>query len=124
MRCIRLFLLWGSLTILMALFVGCAPSAEPLETEADVIGFITEIHSKRGAGAPGEILVESHADKIVTRYVIAVTRETLILRQEGDDLPRASFKALENKQWVEMWWAGPTTGTFPVEGTAAQIVIQ
>ncbi|MGD8998691.1 MAG: hypothetical protein PVH80_11340 [Anaerolineae bacterium] len=120
----RPFALAALLATLVALSASCAATPGPLKTEADFIGFITEIHPKGGGDAPGEILVESHADKIVTRYIVAVTRETLIFRQDGDDLRKTGFKTLENKQWVEIWWAGPTTGNDPVQGTAAQVVIQ
>jgi hypothetical protein len=70
------------------------------------------------------VFVESHADKLVSRYVIRVKNETLIFQRDDDDLRRVRFSALANKQTVEVWWAGPTTGTFPVLGTAAQMVIQ
>jgi hypothetical protein len=120
----RLLVPTGLLTSLIALSVGCAPTAQPLRSEQDFRGFITEIHANGRAGVAGQVYVESHADKIVTRYVIRVTNETLIFRRDEDDLHEAGFKTLENKQGVEIWWAGPTTGTFPVLGTAAQIVIQ
>ncbi|MFO7741819.1 MAG: hypothetical protein R6X31_05830 [Anaerolineae bacterium] len=124
MKTIRLLVLAGSLMLLMALSLGCASAGEPLERKMDFTGFITEIQPNGGRGVIGQIFVESHADKIVTRYVITVTNETRIFRQDGDDLRRADFKTLENKEWMEIWWAGPTTGSFPVQGTAAQIVIQ
>jgi hypothetical protein len=121
---LRLFMLAGLLMLLMLLSLGCASVRKPLEREADFIGFITEIHPNGQRGVTGQVFVESHADKIVTRYVITVTNQTLIFRQDGDDLRKATFKTLENKQWVKIWWAGPTTGTLPVQGTAAQIVIE
>jgi hypothetical protein len=124
MRGSRLLVLFELLTSLIALSMGCAPTAQPLRREQDVSGFITEIHANGRGGVAGQVSVESHADKLVTRYVIRVTNETLIFRHDDDDLRRARFSALANKQTVAVWWAGPTTGTFPVLGTAAQIVIQ
>ena len=120
----RLLVLTGLLTSLIALSLGCAPTAQPLRREQDFSGFITEIHANGREGVAGQVFVESHADKLVTRYVIRVTNETLIFRHDDDDLRRVRFSALANKQTVEVWWAKPTTGTFPVLGTAAQIVIQ
>jgi hypothetical protein len=120
----RLLVLTGLLTSLIALSVGCAPTAQPLRREQDFSGFITEIHANGRGGVAGQVYVESHADKIVTRYVIRVTNKTLIFRRNEDDLRRVSFGMLEEMQTVEIWWAGPTTGTFPVLGTAAQIVIR
>jgi len=120
----RVLVLTGLLTSLIALSLGCAPTAQPLQREQDFSGFITEIHANGRGGVAGQVFVESHADKLVTRYVIRVTNETLIFRHDDDDLRRVRFSALANKQTVEVWWAKPTTGTFPVLGTAAQIVIQ
>jgi len=120
----RLLVLTGLLTSLISLSLGCAPTAQPLRREQDFSGFITEIHANGRGGVAGQVFVESHADKLVTRYVIRVTNETLIFRHDDDDLRRVRFSALANKQTVEVWWAEPTTGTFPVLGTAAQIVIQ
>ena len=120
----RVLILTGLLMSLIALSLGCAPTAQPLRREQDFSGFITEIHANGRGGVAGQVFVESHADKLVTRYVIRVTNETLIFRHDDDDLRRVRFSALANKQTVEVWWAGPTTGTFPVLGTAAQIVIR
>ena len=94
-----------------------------METEADLIGFITEIRPNREGDILGQINVESHADKIVSRYVITMTDETLIFQQDGDDLCRTAFEALANKQWVKIWFTGPVTESFPARGTAGQVVI-
>ena len=68
--------------------------------------------------------MESHADKIVSRYIVTITDETLIFRQDGDNLRQADIKAFENKQWVEIWFTGPVMESFPVQATAGQVVIQ
>ena len=124
MNRIRLLVVTALLASVIALCVGCAPTAQPLRKEEDVSGFITEVQENGRGGVAGQIVVESHADKLVARYVIRVNKETLIFQQDGDDLSRVRLSALANKQTVEVWWAEPTTGTFPVLGTAAQIVIQ
>jgi len=67
--------------------------------------------------------VESHADKIVSRYVITITDETLIFQQEGNELCRTTFKTLENKQWVKIWFDGPIMESSPMQGIAGQVVI-
>jgi len=120
----RLVALGGLLASLIALCPGCGPTAQPLRREQDVSGFITEIRANGRGGVAGQIVVESHADKLVARYFIGVRKETLIFQQGDDDLRRVRFSALANKQTVQVWWAEPTTGTYPVLGTAAQIVIQ
>ncbi|MGD2145778.1 MAG: hypothetical protein PVH41_03675 [Anaerolineae bacterium] len=120
----RLVALGRLLASLIALCVGCGPTAEPLRREQDVSGFITDIRANGRGGVAAQIVVESHADKLLARYVIRLRKETLIFQQGDDDLRSVSFSALANKQTVQVWWAEPTTGTFPVLGTAAQIVIQ
>jgi hypothetical protein len=124
MKHIRLFVLVRLLVVLMAVSLGCTSMAKPLETEADLIGFITEIRPNREGDILGQISVESHADKIVSKYTITITDETLIFRQDGDNLLQADFKAFENKQWVRIWFTGPVLESFPVQGTAGQVVIE
>jgi hypothetical protein len=109
--------------MLMAVSPGCALTTKPMETEADLIGFITEIHPNGERGILGRISVESHADKIVSKYIITIKAETPIFRQDGDNLQKVAFHSLENKQWVKIWFTGPTVGSFPVQGIAGQIVI-
>jgi hypothetical protein len=123
MKRTRSFLV-GLLIVSAVVSTGCAPAAKPLETEADLLGFITEIHPDREGGILGQISVESHADKIVSRYIVTITDETLIFRQDGDNLRQADIKAFENKQWVEIWFTGPVMESFPVQATAGQVVIQ
>jgi hypothetical protein len=120
---IRLFVSVGLLVALMAFFPGCAATAKPIETEADLIGFITEIRPNGGRDILGQINVESHADKIVSKDIITITDETMIFQQDGNDLRRTAFKTFENKQWVKIWFTGPVLESFPVQGTAGQVVI-
>jgi hypothetical protein len=120
---IRLSVFVGLLTVLMAVSLGCTSTAKPMETEADLIGFITGIRPNREGNILGQINVESHADKIVSKYVVTITDETLIFQQDGNDLRRTAFKTLENKQWVKIWFTGPVMESFPVQGTAGQVVI-
>jgi hypothetical protein len=120
---IRLFVLVGLLVALMMVSPGCASTAEPMETEADLIGFITETRPNGEGDIVGQINVESHADKIVSKYIITITDETLIFQQDGNDLRRTAFKTLENKQWVKIWFTGPVMESFPARGTAGQVVI-
>jgi hypothetical protein len=115
----------GLLIGLVAISPGCCvPATKPLETEADLLGFITEIHPDREGDILGQISVESHADKIVSRYIVTITDETLIFRQDGDNLRQADFKAFEDKQWVEIWFTGPVLESFPVQAAAGQVVIE
>jgi len=123
MKYIRLFGLVGILIGLMVVSVDCTSATKPIETEADFIGFITEIHPMQERGISGQISVESHADKIVTKYTITIEDETLIFQQDGDNLRNANFAALETKQWVQIWFSGPVMESWPMQATAKQVVI-
>ena len=96
--------------------VGCMSSPEPLQTEPDFLGFITEIQA-------GRITVESHAYKIVDRYVVTINNETGIFKREGENLRHVSAAAFETKQWVRIWFSGPVMESWPKQATARQIVI-
>ena len=98
MQHIRLFVLVGLLTVLIAVSPGCAPAAKPLETEADFHGFITGIHLNGDGDTLGQVSVESHADKLVSKYIVTITDETLIFQKDGDELRPVDFKKLENQQ--------------------------
>lgn len=108
---------------LMVIALSCTSNSKPIETEADFIGFITEIQPGQDKDIIGRISVESHADKIVTRYVITIKDETLIFQQDGDNLRKTTFKALENKQWVKIWFSGPVMESWPMQATAQQVII-
>jgi hypothetical protein len=123
MKYIRLFVLVGLLVVSMAVCLNCVSTTKPMETEADLVGFITGVRPNGERGILGQISVESHADKIVSKYIITIRDETLIFRQAGNNLHRVAFKTLENKQWVKIWFAGPVMESFPVQGTAGQVVI-
>ena len=111
------FILTALLMVALLPFVACARSPEPLKTESDFLGFITEIQ-------PGQITVESHADKIVDRYIITINEDTAIFKKEGDKLHHVSNVALETKQWVQIWFFGPVMESWPKQAIAGQIVIQ
>ena len=109
-------ILTGLLAIALLPVAACTSSPEPLETEPDFLCFITEIQ-------PGRITVESHADKIVDRYVVTINDETAIFKQEGENLRHVSASAFETKQWVRIWFSGPVIESWPKQATARQIVI-
>lgn len=103
--------------------VNCATNEKPLKTEGDFLGFITEIQPGGQNGLQGRILVESHASKIVTKYWVSV-KDTTKLFWEIDEIYRsADFDSLEKQQWVKVWFDGPVMESFPMQVTAAQVVI-
>jgi hypothetical protein len=98
--------------------VSCGSGTEPIGTEPDLIAFITEIHPSQNENIPGQISVESHADKIVQKYTVTVITETLIFRQDGDNLHEVTFNVLEINQWVKIWFSGPVKESWPMQATA------
>jgi len=105
----------------LLIVVNSAP--KPLQTEADFTGWVTEIHPIGDKGRLGQILVESHADKIVDKYMVTIKDETLILQQDGENRYEVDFEALETKKQVQIWFSGPIMESFPMQGTAKQVVI-
>jgi len=113
-----------ALTIgLTLLSTSCGSYPKPIETEPDLIAFITEIHPSQNEGIFGQISVETHADKIVQKYTVTVRSDTLIFRQDGDNLYEKAFTVLEINQWVKIWFSGPVKESWPMQATAKQIVI-
>lgn len=105
----------------LLLIVSSTP--KPLQTEADFTGWVTEIHPIGNKGTLGQILVEAHADKIVDKYMVTIKDETLILQQDGEKRSQAAFEVLETAQQVPIWFTGPIMESFPMQGTAQQVVI-
>ena len=101
--------------------VSLAP--KPLQTEADFTGFVTEIHPVGKGDTLGQILVESQIDKLVDKYMVTIKDETLIFKQDGEGHRKVTFEALETKQRVQIWFSGPIMESFPMQGTAGQIVV-
>ncbi|MFC1967639.1 DUF3221 domain-containing protein [Chloroflexota bacterium] len=96
---------------------------QPLQTEADFTGFITEIHPVGNEDVLGQILVESLTAKLGDKYMVTINDETLIFKQDGENRRQAAFEELETKQKVEVWFTGPIMESFPMQGTAQQVVI-
>ena len=105
------------------LTVGCLSSAKPLTTEPDFYGYITGINAINNNDIIGSIAVESHADKIVEKYVITITEDTALFRQDGEDYREISFDDLEAKQWLQIWFDGPVMESWPMQARALQVVI-
>lgn len=103
--------------------IGCSTDIKPIETEADITGFITEIHQSLEEGLHSQIDVESNADNNVTNYAITIKEDTLIF-QKGINLNRVSFAAFEVNQWVKIWLSGPVMDKqWPIHATAQQVII-
>ena len=105
------------------LLITISLSPKPMQAEADFTGFITEIQPVGREGTIGQILVESHADKLVDKYMVTIKDETLIFKQDGEDRHKIAFEALVTKQRVQIWFSGPIMESFPMQATARQVVV-
>ncbi len=123
MKYIRLFGLLGLLIGLVVVAVDCASAPKALQTEADFTGFITEIHPVGKGGTLGQILVEAPADNFIDKYMVTIKDETLIFEQNGEERRQVAFEALKIEQRVQIWFSGPILESFPMQGTAQQVVI-
>ncbi len=114
----------ASLAISVAIVItSCTPVTKPLDTKEDVLGFITEITPLRAHGLVGQILVESHADKLVNKWSVTIKSDTMLFMEEGGKLSRVDFQDFAKQQWVKVWFDGPVAESFPMQGRASQIVI-
>jgi hypothetical protein len=107
------------LTFLAALALACT-SIDEL-TAPDFMGFVMEVQPDGEGDVIGVIRAESHADKIVTRYVITVTEDTVFSERRGDEVRRSSLARLEKGQWLQVWFSEPPIGFHPLYGTAMRV---
>ena len=62
-------------------------------------------------------------DKLVDKYMVTIKDETLIFKQDGEKRRQVAFGALETTQRVQIWFSGPILESFPMQGTARQVVV-
>ena len=110
------------LALLVALGVVFAAAAPALAAppESSIRGTITEV--SRSAKV---VLVEEDpaSQSGLAKGEFAVTDETEILEQRGEDLVPVPFEKLRVGQKVEATYAGPVAESYPTQGVAARIVI-
>ena len=110
------------LTLLAALGMVLAAAAPALAAppESSIRGTITEV--SRSAKV---VLVEEDpaSQSGLAKGEFAVTDETEILEQRGEDLCPVPFEKLRVGQNVEATYAGPVAESYPTQGVAARIVI-
>ena len=110
------------LALLAALGMVLAMAAPALAAppESSMRGSITEV--SRSAKV---VLVEEDpsAQSGLAKGEFAVTDETEILEQRGEDLVPVPFEKLRVGQKVEATYAGPVAESYPTQGVAGRIVI-
>ena len=93
------------------------------ESEPDFIGFIVQVETDAGEGLEGLIVAESHADKIVSRYLVRIRHDTAIYRKIGEGYHRARFGSFSEKQWVWIWFTAPAPDEFGATVDALQVAV-
>jgi hypothetical protein len=110
------------MALLAALGVVFAAAAPALAAppESSIRGTITEV--SRSAKV---VLVEEDpaSQSGLAKGEFAVTDETEILEQRGEDLVPVPFEKLRVGQLVEATYAGPVAESYPTQGVAGRIVI-
>lgn len=107
--------------ICFSLLTGCV---KPPQGEADLRGEITRVGQAVGANVV-QILVEERPgveDGSDKAYVL-VLKDEAVLRRAGDDYGRARISDLEEGLLVEIWFDGPVAESYPLQGTARNVVI-
>jgi len=110
---------------LLAAVTGCGSGG--ISRSPDIRGNITSLQAsgESGGGTTGSILVEGtlQPDTKVDRASIRITRDTLIFDDVAGRRTRTGFGALEVGETVEAIFTGPVLESYPVQATAAQVVI-
>jgi hypothetical protein len=113
--------------VVLALTVaGCAqlgalapsPTQQPIRSDPEFVGFIVEVEPRAG-----QIVTESHADKIVTRYVLTISDSTAVFEKDGEAYRPAGFDAFERQQWIWVWFTAPAPDEFGATVDALQVAI-
>jgi len=110
------------LMVLANILGGCAETGGRITTPADFTGFITRIETSGTTGV-GVIYAESHADKLVHRFVIKVTGNTLIYRLDGGNYQSIDISMLLVQDQVQVWFSGKARESKPGRGKARQVVV-
>jgi hypothetical protein len=91
----------------------------------DVRGKITSISVSATKAALGTVVIEGKMkkDTSVDKASARVTAKTSILRMENGKKVAGKFGDLKVGQSVEASFTGPVSESYPVQGTASEIVI-
>ncbi|MFC1946436.1 DUF3221 domain-containing protein [Chloroflexota bacterium] len=111
------------LLILVITVIGCRVDTEPLQNMPDFIGTISEVNPFNKQDAYGQILVEKKVDDYIDKYILTITKDSQLYEKIGDDLHSIDFDFLESQQQVQIWFSGPIMESFPMQGTAGQVVV-
>jgi hypothetical protein len=111
------------LPILLIILAGCAGPREAVTTAPDFVGFITQVIPAENNDQPDQIVVESHADKVVKRFVIPLGPDTALFHHLADKAKPANFEDLIGQQWVHAWLTDQLIDDEAEILTASQIIV-
>jgi hypothetical protein len=119
--------------ILLAIFtlfllIGCSLFNSDYGKKADIRGSITSINKAaedNTGDIKGSILVEGNIEKDTTidKALVNITKSTRIFESKSGKLIKASFDSLKPNQRVQVLFTGPVMTSYPVQGTAKEVVI-
>jgi len=123
----------SGLFFLIPLIAGCGSNVDrngaraPGGKGADIRGNIKSVSAAKSeaGGMLGSVLIEGEIeeDTEFDRASVTVMEETVIYEQLGEEVVEAAFSDLQAGQRVEAAFTGPVAESYPVQATAAEIVI-
>lgn len=121
------------LTLLGAVLLGLGSCTAPKPMEqmtVDIRGQIVEVHtadaqSSNNGTLLGAVRIEGviEEDTRFDHAAVTITNETRIFAQRGQERQPITFADVANGQQAEVQFAGSVMETYPVQGTAAVLVI-
>jgi len=116
------------ITLALALFMlvgACALAPKPPAEDASIRGIITSVTP--GADGVVSVLIESAGPAVFDydKASVRVDRDTRVLREtDVDAYARVSADDLVTGMTVDAWFTGAVAESYPVQATAATIVIR
>ena len=120
----------------MVLVAGCAgrgeepvpePAAEAREARPDISGTITRVDTLDGIGGRvAEATVEANPleESGSAKARVTITTATRIFVDESDVRRPATLDELRRLRTVDVWFEGPVMESYPVQATAARVVVR
>jgi len=69
------------------------------------------------------MLIESQAGKLISKCMVTIEDETVVLQQHGEECRRVPFKLLKTGQKVKIWFPGPNLVSSLGQGAVQQMAI-
>ena len=104
-----------------------SPAAEARESRPDVSGTITRLDTLDGIGGRvAEATVEANPleESGSAKARVTITTATRIFVDESDVRRPATLDELRRLRTVDVWFEGPVMESYPVQATAARVVVR